>query len=43
MGDEPLEIDRTARRLRQAREMLDAKLISDAEFETIKAKIIANL
>ena len=33
----------SARRLRQAREMLDAKLISDAEFETIKAKIIANL
>jgi len=32
-----------ARRLRQAREMLDAKLISDAEFESIKAKIIADL
>ena len=32
-----------ARRLRQAREMLDAKLISDAEFESIKAKIVAGL
>src|SRR5208282_3727599 len=31
------------RRLRQAREMLDAKLISDAEYETIKAKIVAGL
>jgi hypothetical protein len=31
------------RRLRQAREMLDAKLISDAEFESIKAKIISGL
>src|SRR6201996_9000399 len=29
-----------ARRLRQAREMLDAKLISDSEFESIKAKIV---
>jgi hypothetical protein len=32
-----------ARRLRQAREMLDAKLISDAEYESIKAKIISGL
>jgi len=32
-----------ARRLRQAREMLDAKLISDAEYESIKAKIVAGL
>jgi hypothetical protein len=32
-----------ARRIRQARDMLDAKLISDAEFESIKAKIIAGL
>lgn len=32
-----------ARRLRQAREMLDAKLITDAEFESIKAKIVAGL
>jgi hypothetical protein len=31
------------RRLRQAREMLDSKLISDAEFESIKAKIVAGL
>jgi hypothetical protein len=32
-----------ARRLRQAREMLDAKLISDSEYESIKAKIISGL
>lgn len=32
-----------ARRLRQAREMLDAKLITDAEFESIKAKIVSGL
>jgi hypothetical protein len=32
-----------ARRLRQAREMLDAKLISDSEFESIKAKIVSAL
>ena len=31
------------RRLRQAREMLEAKLISDAEYESIKAKIISGL
>lgn len=33
----------STRRLRQAREMLDAKLISDSEFETIKARIISGL
>jgi len=32
-----------ARRLRQAREMLEAKLISDSEFESIKAKIVSVL
>src|SRR5271154_3774295 len=32
-----------AQRLRQAREMLEAKLISDAEFESIKAKIVSGL
>jgi hypothetical protein len=32
-----------ARRLRQARDMLEAKLISDAEFESIKAKIVSSL
>ena len=32
-----------ARRLRRAREMLDAKLISDSEFESIKAKIVSGL
>jgi hypothetical protein len=32
-----------ARRLRQAREMLEAKLISDSEFESIKAKIVSTL
>src|SRR5450755_3984830 len=33
----------SAGRLRQAREMLDAKLISDSEFESIKAKIVSGL
>ena len=32
-----------ARRLRQAREMLDARLITDSEFESIKAKIVSGL
>ena len=32
-----------ARRLRQAREMLEAKLISDSEYESIKAKIVSGL
>jgi hypothetical protein len=32
-----------ARRLRQAREMLDARLISDSEFESIKARIVSGL
>ena len=32
-----------ARRLRQAREMLDAKLITDSEYESIKAKIVASM
>jgi len=32
-----------ARRLRQAKEMLDARLISDSEFESIKAKIVSGL
>jgi hypothetical protein len=32
-----------ARRVRQAREMLDAKLISDSEFESIKARIVSGL
>jgi hypothetical protein len=32
-----------ARRLRQAREMLEAKLITDSEFESIKAKIVSGL
>jgi hypothetical protein len=32
-----------ARRLRQAREMLDAKLITDSEFESIKARIVSGL
>jgi hypothetical protein len=31
------------RRLRQAREMLDAHLITDAEFESIKARIVSGL
>jgi Bacterial PH domain len=33
----------SARRLRQAREMLDARLITDSEYEAIKAKIVAGL
>jgi hypothetical protein len=37
-----LELEST-RRLRQAREMLDAKLISDSEYEAIKAKIVSAL
>lgn len=32
-----------ARRLRQAKEMLDARLITDSEFESIKAKIVSGL
>ena len=32
-----------ARRLRQAHEMLDAKLITDSEFESIKARIVSGL
>ena len=31
------------RRLKQARDMLEAKLISDSEFESIKAKIVSGL
>jgi hypothetical protein len=42
-GSLPAGESEAARRIRQAREMLDAKLISDAEFESIKAKIIAGL
>jgi hypothetical protein len=43
-GSTPVEMEsEPARRLRQAREMLDAKLISDTEFESIKAKIVAGL
>jgi hypothetical protein len=33
----------STRRLRQAREMLDAKLITDSEYETIKARIVSGL
>ncbi len=42
VGDAGAESEPT-RRLRQAREMLDAKLISDSEFESIKAKIVSGL
>ena len=42
-GDAPAQESEPARRLRQAREMLDAKLISDSEFESIKAKIVSGL
>src|SRR5262249_36775682 len=30
-------------RLQQAKQMLDAKLISDAEYEAIKARVVSNL
>jgi len=42
-ADVPGAESEPARRLRQAREMLDAKLISDSEFESIKAKIVSGL
>jgi hypothetical protein len=42
-GDVPGAESEPARRLRQAREMLEAKLISDSEFESIKAKIVSGL
>jgi hypothetical protein len=42
-GDAAAGESEPARRLRQAREMLDAKLISDSEFESIKAKIVSSL
>jgi hypothetical protein len=32
----------TVRRLKEAKEMLDAKLITDAEYEAIKAKIVSS-
>jgi hypothetical protein len=40
---EPAAPSDSARRLREARAMLDQKLITDAEFESIKAKIISGL
>lgn len=42
-GDAAAGESEPTRRLRQAREMLDAKLISDSEFESIKAKIVSGL
>jgi hypothetical protein len=42
-GDSAGAESEPARRLRQAREMLDAKLISDSEFESIKARIVSGL
>jgi hypothetical protein len=42
-ADPPGAESEPARRLRQAREMLEAKLISDSEFESIKAKIVSSL
>ena len=33
--------DDAARRLQEAKRLLDARLISDAEYEAIKAKIVA--
>ena len=40
---DPASQSEPARRLRQARDMLEARLISDSEFESIKAKIVAGL
>jgi hypothetical protein len=42
-GADSVSESEPARRLRQAREMLDARLISDSEFESIKAKIVSGL
>jgi hypothetical protein len=42
-GDSGASESEPTRRLRQAREMLEAKLITDAEFESIKAKIVSGL
>jgi hypothetical protein len=42
-ADAPGAESEPARRLRQAREMLEAKLISDSEFESIKARIVSGL
>jgi hypothetical protein len=42
-GDSAGAESEPARRLRQAREMLDAKLISDSEYESIKARIVSGL
>jgi hypothetical protein len=42
-GDSAGAESEPARRLRQAREMLDAKLITDSEFESIKARIVSGL
>ena len=42
-GDPPGAESDPARRLRQAREMLESKLITDAEYESIKAKIVSGL
>jgi len=42
-ADAPGAESEPVRRLRQAREMLEAKLISDSEFESIKAKIVSSL
>ncbi len=41
VGGAPAESD-AVRRLQEAKQMLDARLISDAEYEAIKAKIIAS-
>jgi hypothetical protein len=42
-GADPGAESEPARRLRQAHEMLEAKLISDSEYEAIKAKIVSGL
>jgi len=42
-ADAPGGESEPARRLRQAHEMLEARLITDAEYESIKAKIVSGL
>jgi Bacterial PH domain len=42
-GADPGAESEPTRRLRQAKEMLEAKLITDSEFESIKAKIVSGL
>jgi hypothetical protein len=42
MGQAPAADGEAVRRLQEARQLLDAKLITDAEYEAIKAKIVSS-